>query len=103
MACECGATKVYKVDFGAREHSDWCPWSPCHDEWNKKRSPDTRCCNSWSDGGSNWSREFCHKPGTRWVVYSAVNNNKYYFCDSCWDEIVLPNMNVVIDWGFNNG
>lgn len=99
MACECGAYKVYKAELNAREHSDWCPWSPCYDIWLDRKSKNSKCCNSWPDGGSQWSRTFCQKPGTGWVIYSLVNRQKYYFCDSCWDEVVRPNMSVVQEWG----
>jgi hypothetical protein len=101
MACECGAFKVHKAAHSAREHSDWCPWSKFYSEWLAKRGgPDISCCNSWTVDEYTSDREWCKKPGERWVIYSQQSNTKYYFCKNCFDACFgAGELANILDWG----
>ena len=100
MACECGAFKVYKAEHSAREHSDWCPWSPCYAEWLARKGPNIGCCNSWAIDGDSYNRTWCKIPGVKWVIYSQASGQKYYFCEDCFGACFgAGELANILDWG----
>lgn len=106
MACECGAYKVYKAIQNAREHSDWCPWSPNYFEWLCRKKAAIQCMVVKDDYTK------CLNPAERWITQGTYGGGpqfpisqdedpRFYFCSDCWTTHVNTfGMGGIVDWGW---